>query len=59
MDFKPSRADQCIWLKKNLKLNLYEYIAVYVDGLCIAAQDAEELNSKYYINLPLRSSLLS
>ena len=24
MDFKPSRADQCIWLKKNLKLNLYE-----------------------------------
>ena len=31
MDFTPSRADQCIWLRKNSKLNLYEYIAVYVD----------------------------
>ena len=43
MDFKPSRADQCIWLKKNSKLNLYEYIAVHVDVLCIAAQNLEEL----------------
>ena len=31
INFIPSRADQCIWLKKNIKLNLYEYIAVYVD----------------------------
>ena len=30
MNFMPSRADQCIRLKKNIKLNLYEYIAVYV-----------------------------
>ena len=42
MDFTPSRADQCIWLKKNIKLNLYEHIAVYVDDLCIAAQDPKE-----------------
>ena len=42
-DFKPSRADQCILLKKNLKSNLYEYIAVYVDDLCIAAQNPKEL----------------
>ena len=26
MDFTPSRADQCIWLKRNIKLNLYGYI---------------------------------
>ena len=38
-----SRADQCIWLKKNIKLNLYVYIAVYVDDLCIAAQDPKEI----------------
>ena len=44
MDFTPSRTDQCIWLKKNLKLNLYEYIAVYVDDLCIAAQDPIRIN---------------
>ena len=43
MDFIPSRADQCIWLKKNKKINIYEYIAVYVDDLCIAAQDPKEI----------------
>ena len=43
MNFIPSRADQCIWLKKNIELNLYEYIAVYVDDLCIAAQDPKEI----------------
>ena len=36
MNFIPSRVDQCIWLRKNIKLNLYEYITVYVDDLCIA-----------------------
>ena len=43
MDFKPSRADQCIWLKKNSKLNLYKYIAVYVDDSCIAVQYLKQL----------------
>ena len=43
MNFTPSRADQCIWLKKNIKLNTYEYIAVYVDDLCIVAQDPKQI----------------
>ena len=51
MDFTSSRADQCTWLKENPKLNLYEYISVYVDDLYIAAQDPKELidilRSKY------------
>ena len=55
MDFIPSRADQCIWLKKNEKLNIYEYIAVYVDDLCIAAKDPKEiinvLKSKYHLKV--------
>ena len=55
MNFIPSRADQCIWLKKNIKLNLYEYIAVYVDDLCIAVQDPKEiiniLKSKYKLKV--------
>ena len=55
MNFIPSRADQCIWLKKNVKLNLYEYIAVYVDDLCIGAQDPKELinilKSKYHLKV--------
>ena len=55
MSFIPSRADQCIWLKKNTKLNLYEYIAVYGDDLCIAAQDPKEiiniLKSRYNLKV--------
>ena len=55
MDFIPSRADQCIWLKKNKRLNVYEYIAVYVDDFCIAAQDPKEiinvLKSKYHLKV--------
>ena len=55
MNFIPSRADQCIWSKKNNKLNLYEYIAVYVDDLCIAAHDPKEMNnilkSKYNLKV--------
>ena len=55
MNFIPSRADQCVWLKKNIKLILYEYIAVYVDHLCIAAQDPKEiiniLKSRYHLKV--------
>ena len=55
----------CIWLKKNLKLNLYKYIAVYADDLCIAAQDPKELinilKTKYQLKVkgdgPLTSHL--
>ena len=36
--FTPSNADQCIWLRKAPNLKCYEYIAVYVDYLCLAAE---------------------
>ena len=55
MNFIPSRADQCIWLKKNNKVHLYDYVAVYVDDLCIAAQHPKEainiLKSKYNLKV--------
>ena len=37
MNVLPSKADPCIWLRKAPNLRCYEYIAVYVDDLCIAA----------------------
>ena len=36
--FLPSKADPCIWLRKAPNLRCYEYIAVYVDVSCIAAE---------------------
>ena len=33
-----SKADPSIWLRKAPNLRCYEYIAVYVDDLCIAAE---------------------
>ena len=38
MKLLPSEADPCIWLRKSPNLRCYEYIAVYVDALCIAAE---------------------
>ena len=42
-------------VEKNIKLNLYEYIAVHVDDLCIAAQDPKGiiniLKSKYHLKV--------
>ena len=38
MGFTPSKADPSIWMRENKK-KCYEYIATYVDDLCIAAQD--------------------
>ena len=38
MKFLPSKADPCIWLRKTPNLKYYEYIAVYVDDVCIAAE---------------------
>ena len=38
MKLLPSKADPCIWLRKAPNLRCYEYIAVYVDDLCIAAE---------------------
>ena len=37
MKFLPSKSDLCIWLRKAPNLKCYEYIAVYVDDLCISA----------------------
>ena len=42
MDFIP---EQCTWMRKNSRLNLYEYIAIYVDDLCLPAENAKELIS--------------
>ena len=47
----PSKADSCIWLRKAPSLRCYEYIAVYVDDLCIAAESPSAIiqtfKSKY------------
>ena len=39
MGLTHSKADPCVWMSKNKKMESYEYIATYVDDLCIAAQD--------------------
>ena len=38
MGFMPSNADPCAWMRENKKMECYEYIATYVDDLCIEAQ---------------------
>ena len=35
----PFKADPCIWMRENEYLKYYEYLATYVDDLCIAAQN--------------------
>ena len=35
----PSKAEPCVWMRENKDLKCYEYIATYVDDLCIADQD--------------------
>ena len=54
MDFIHSQADPCIWLRNNPKLNLYEYIAVYVDDQCRAAEKPEELISIFKVKYKLK-----
>ena len=53
MGFTPSRADPDVWMRRNG--NIYEYIAVYVDDLLIAAKDAkaiiDSLRDKYNYKL--------
>ena len=41
MGFTPSKAESDIWMREND--GLYEYIAVYVDDLLIAARNPEEI----------------
>ena len=47
MKFTPSKADPCIWLRKVPHLRCYEYIAVYVDDLCIAAECPSTISDKF------------
>jgi hypothetical protein len=41
MGFEPSKSEPDIWMRKNG--NIYEYIAVYVDDLAIAAKDPKSI----------------
>ena len=45
MKVLPSKADPCIWLRKAPNLRCYEYIAVYVDDLCIASESPSAIIS--------------
>ena len=53
MKVLPSKADPCIWLRKAPNLRCYEYIAVYVDDLCIAAESPSAIinifKTKYHL----------
>ena len=39
--FHPSKAEDDIWMRQNG--DVYEYIACYVDDLCICAKDPNEI----------------
>ena len=41
--FTSSKADPCIWMRENKNLKWYEYLATYVDDLCIVAQDPAKI----------------
>ena len=55
MKVLPSKADPCIWLRKAPNLRCYEYIAVYVDDLCIAPKSPsaiiQNFKSKYHLKV--------
>ena len=57
LKFKPSKADPDVWMRPEAGGTCYEYIAVYVDDLAIAAKDPQtfcnELKKRY--NLKLKS----
>ena len=55
LKFKPSMADPDVWMKPEPGGTCYEYIAVYVDDLAIAAKDPQafcnELKKRYNLKL--------
>ena len=55
MKFLPSKADPCIWLRKAPYLRGCEYIAVYVDDLCIAPESPSTIiaifKTKYHLKV--------
>ena len=50
-----SKAHPCIWLRKAPNLRCYEYIAAYVDDLCIAAESLSAIiqifKTKYHLKV--------
>ena len=55
LKFKPSKADPDVWMRPEPGGTCYEYIAVYVDYLAIAAKDPQafcnELKKRYNLKL--------
>ena len=55
LKFKPSKADHDVWMRPEPGGTCYEYIAVYVDDLAIAAKDPQafchELKKRYNLKL--------
>jgi Reverse transcriptase (RNA-dependent DNA polymerase) len=55
MKFQPSKADPCVWMRLNQEMDVYEYVAVYVDDLAFVMKDPEAftktLQEKYHFNL--------
>ena len=55
MKFPPSKADPYIWLRKAPNLRCYEYIAVYVDDLCIETESPSAIiqifKTKYHLKV--------
>ena len=55
LKFKPSKADPDVWMRPEPGGTCYEYIAVYVDDMAIAAKDPQtfcnELKKKYNLKL--------
>ena len=55
LKFKPSKADPDVWMRPEPGGTCYEYVAVYVDDLAVAAKDPQafcnELKKKYNLKL--------
>ena len=43
MGFTPSKADPCVWMRENKELKCYEYLAIFLDDLCIADQNPGQI----------------
>ena len=46
LGFKACIAEPDIWMRKNTKLNVYEYVAVYVDDLAMAMENPQDFVDK-------------
>ena len=44
--FFPSRADPQVWMRMNKEYQVWEYVCVYVDDLCLAMKNPKELLDK-------------